>query len=109
VLGFAGTREEVEWQMVEASELGLNEPSNLGHEQFLRNDDPPPHRLSVSPARVVEAIRGLAGAAFVARAGNGVIYHRDGPPPVKSELPIGLMRRVKDAFDAKHILPELPL
>jgi FAD/FMN-containing dehydrogenase len=109
VLGFAGTREEVDWQMARAGELGLDETSTLGYEQFFWNGDASPYRLSVRSSCTAEAIRELAGASFVARAGNGVIYYRGSPPPAKSELPIVLMRRVKEAFDPKHILPELPL
>jgi FAD/FMN-containing dehydrogenase len=50
----------------------------------------------------------LGQAPFVARAGNGVIYHREASKPPKGELPVKLMRRLKDAFDPKRILPELP-
>jgi hypothetical protein len=89
--------------------LGLDEPSTLDYEQSFWGGDESPRRLSVPPSSVAEAIRGLAGASFVARAGNGVIYHRGSPSPAKNESAAGLMRRVKDAFDPKHILPDLTL
>ena len=109
VLGFAGSREEVDWQLGRARELGISEPSNLDYEiTFLadgtspkarsrrgneaeanRQDSPPPHvggydasrprRLSVLPSKLTDALRELGEIQFVARAGNGVIYFRGGP------------------------------
>jgi FAD/FMN-containing dehydrogenase len=108
VLGFAGTREEVEWQLQRASTLGFNEPGSLEHEKLFWNDSTPANRLSVLPSKMVEVLRGL-DAPFVARAGNGVIYHRGAATQRKEELPLELMRRVKAAFDPKNLLPELPL
>lgn len=109
VLGFAGTREEVEWQVAKAGELGVNKPSSLDHETEFWADKSPVHRLSVLPSKMILAIRGVKDAPFVARAGNGVVYHRGAPGPRAGELPLELMRRVKDAYDPNHILPELPL
>ena len=111
VLGFAGTREEVDWQVAKAGELNFRGPSSLEHEARFWSDPSAAelHRLSVLPSRVAPAIAGLGGVPFVARAGNGVIYYRGGPPPPKEELPMKLMQRVKDAYDPKHIFPELPL
>lgn len=109
VLGFAGTREEVEWQLAKAGELGVCEPSSLDYEIEFRVDTGPVHRLSVLPSKMIAAIRDLNGAPFTARAGNGIIYHRGAPLPRRGELPLELMRRVKDTYDPNHILPELPL
>jgi hypothetical protein len=60
-------------------------------------------------SRLADELRRLGQAPFVARAGNGVIYHREALKPVKSDMPVKLMRRLKDAFDSKRILPELPM
>ena len=110
VLGFAGTREEVEWQLVKAGELGFKEASSLEYEmKFWHGPVASMQRLSVLPSKLVETIRGLNGAGFVARAGNGIIYHRGAGTPRKDKLPLDLMRRVKDAYDPNHVLPELPL
>ena len=109
ILGFAGTHEEVEWQLIRAAELGFKEPSSLDYAAKFWSDAAPAHRLSVLPSRMIEAIRGLNGAPFVARAGNGVIYHRGPATPPKAELPLELMRRVKAAYDPNNILPGLPL
>lgn len=109
VLGFAGTREEVEWQLAKAGELGVNKPSSLDYETKFWSDNSQTHRLSVLPSKMIAAIRGLNSAPFIARAGNGIVYHRGAPAPRADELPLELMRRVKDAYDPNHILPALPL
>jgi FAD/FMN-containing dehydrogenase len=110
VLGFAGTRDEVAWQIDEAGQFGLKEPSSLDH-QTVFWDEPlskQSHRLSILPSKLATALNDLGAVRFVARAGNGVIYYRDGPTPPKPELPIELMKRVKDTYDPKHILPDFP-
>ncbi len=109
VLGFAGTREEVEWQLAKAGELGVKEPSSLDYEIKFWADTTPAHRLSVLPSKMIAAVRGLKDAPFVARAGNGVVYHRGTPMPRQDDLPLELMRRVKDTYDPNHILPKLSL
>jgi FAD/FMN-containing dehydrogenase len=130
ILGFAGTREEVEWQLARARELGFGEPANLDHEKCFWAEASSKYRLAVLPSRTIETIRGLApwdkpssshrdksgdhptgrgDVSFVARAGNGVIYYRGGTPPPKAALPVNLLRRVKDTYDSKHIFPDLQL
>ncbi|HZV35923.1 MAG TPA: FAD-binding oxidoreductase [Verrucomicrobiae bacterium] len=108
VLGFAGTREEVEWQLERASNIGFNEPGSLEHETKFWNESASVQSLSVLPSKLVETLHKL-NAPFLARAGNGVVYHRGAAPAEKQELPLELMRRVKAAFDPKNLLPELPL
>ncbi len=108
LLGFAGTREEVDWQLVKARELGFSEPTTLDYEKGFWSEASSAHRLSVLPSRTIETIRGLGDVSFVARAGNGMIYYRGGTPPPKAALPVSLLRRVKDAYDPKHTLPDLP-
>jgi glycolate oxidase FAD binding subunit len=109
VLGFAGTREEVEWQLQEAGKFGFQNAGSLDYETRFWSDGLPAQRLSVLPSKLVDALRGLNGGTFVARAGNGVIYHHGPVAKHRDELPMELMRRVKDAFDPKNILPKLPL
>ena len=111
VLGFAGTREEVEWQTAKVAGLCKAERASLDYDQhFWRNGSTGPvQRLSVLPSRLASALPPLEAAEFVARAGNGVIYYRGGPPPPKTEVPAALTRRVKDIFDPNHVFPELPL
>lgn len=105
VVGFAGDRETVEWQCAEAAQWGALAESNLDYEtQFwaepAANGDLPVHRLSVLPSKLAEVIRGLGESvtSLVARAGNGVIYHRGGPVPAKQEVPRRLMERLREEF-----------
>ena len=109
VVGFAGTRTEVEWQLAEARKLGMTESSDLQHEENFWKTDAPlqTHRLSILPSRLVEVLSSLGEVAFVARAGNGVIHYRGGQAPPGSPPPLALSRRLKEAFDPKSILPEL--
>jgi len=109
VLGFAGTREEVEWQLAKVAGLGINQPSSTDYEMAFWAGASPVQRLSVLPSKMIAAIRGLNDTPFIARAGNGIVYHRGAPAPRLAELPLELMQRVKDAYDPNHILPGLPL
>ena len=109
LLGFAGTRADVVWQLAKAGGLGFTESSSLDYEATFWADPHPAHHVSVLPSKIVEAIRGLEGAPFTARAGNGIIYHRGAPAPRNGDLPLELMRRVKNAFDPNRVLPDFPL
>ena len=106
VMGFAGTREEVEWQLALAAKLGFSTEASLAHQTNFWNDTTPAHRLSVLPSRLTEAITTLGERPFVARAGNGTIYYRGERVGAKAPLPSELMRRVKAAYDPKNLLPE---
>ena len=109
VLGFAGTREEVEWQRAQAAELGITEPGNIAHEIAFWSGAVARRKFCVAPSKLVESIRSLGDVPFVARAGNGVIHYRGGAEPPRSELPLELFRRVKDAYDPKRVFPDLKL
>jgi FAD/FMN-containing dehydrogenase len=108
VLGFAGTREEVEWQLALSRELGVGESSSLDYEKNFWDDGSPAQRRSCLPSRLADELARLGAAPFVARAGNGVIYHHEPCKLPKADLPVKLMRRLKDAFDPRRILPEFP-
>ena len=108
VMGFAGTREEVEWQLALAAKLGFDKEASLQHEVNFWTEAAPAHRLSVLPSRLTEAIGTLGVRPFVARAGNGTIYYRGERVGAKAPLPSELMRRVKAAYDPKNLLPEFP-
>ena len=105
VIGFAGAREDVEWQLARAGELGANQPSSLDHDARFWADKNAGslRKLSVAPSGVAGAVALLGNAPFVARAGNGVIWHRGGPESPKADLPLNLIRRVKDAFDPMRV------
>lgn len=107
VLSFEGTREEVDWQLNRAAELGLSFDTNLDHDKkFWTAEAGPVHCLSTLPSRMVEALEGLGTSEIVARAGNGVIYYRGGRAPPAPEVPQLLMRRVKETYDPRNILPQ---
>jgi FAD/FMN-containing dehydrogenase len=107
VLGFAGTREEVKWQLNAARELGFEASTNLDYETQFWNNPAPVNRTSVLPSRLMETIAALGPRPFVARAGNGVVYYRGEALSQKNGPPVTLSRRIKTAYDPKNILPEL--
>jgi hypothetical protein len=111
VLGFAGPREDVEWQIAQAKSLGITESANLNYEeQFWNiNHEVKIHRLSVLPSRLIRTLQDVGAASFVARAGNGVVCYRGNPPLAETGAPLSLRQRLKDAFDPKHVFPELSL
>jgi glycolate oxidase FAD binding subunit len=106
VLGLAGTRAEVGWQLERATELGFSDPADLDYERAFWAETGSPQKLSVAPSDLIAAIRSLGDVSFVARAGNGVVFHYGGPVPLKAELPWELFRRAKDAYDPKRVFPE---
>jgi len=108
VLGFAGAREDVEWQLARARELGFMDRGSLDYEQEFWARFEPPQRASVVPSRLGDTLRDLAPESYVARAGNGVIYYRGARAVAKPDAPLELMRRIKDTYDPKHLLPALP-
>jgi len=108
VLGFDGTEEDVDWQLGLAAKLGFTENASLDHDKSFHAEARPFRKLSVLPSKLIETLHALGNEPFVARAGNGIVYHRANvatPPP---NLPTHWLCRVKDTFDPKHILPELP-
>ena len=62
--------------------------------------------MSVLPSEVTRTLSALGSVCFVARAGHGTIYYRGGPESPKADLPTRLLRRVKEAYDPKNILPD---
>jgi len=108
VLGFAGPREDVEWQREQARELGFTERAALDYDDAFRRTSEPFHAASVLPSKVIETIKSLDAQSYVARTGNGLLYFRGGRPHPRPELPLKLMRHIKETYDRKGILPELP-
>jgi glycolate oxidase FAD binding subunit len=107
VLGFAGTRAEVEWQLGVARALGVETETDLDYETAFWSDSAPVNRLSVLPSRLTQTIDDLGPRPFIARAGNGVIYFRGEMIPLKSNPPRELPGQLKNAYDPKNILPDL--
>lgn len=120
---FAGTVEEVVWQRAEAVRLGFP-PSNsvptdasqpitplppLPRDSVFWNVPSPVSCGSVLPSNLGVALSALGQTPFIARAVNGVFYHRSPPLPRPVTKPSPLARRLKDTFDPHHILPASPL
>jgi FAD/FMN-containing dehydrogenase len=113
VLGFAGTREEVDWQLSKARELGFTKTSSLDYDGVMRGANSLMQTISVLPSKMLEALRELRNTQFVARAGNGVIYCRGPQTSMRGgRTPSAgaqkLSERLKAEFDPSHILPALP-
>ena len=108
VLGFDGTVEDVDWQLALAAGLGFQEPAGLEYNQSFCAEADSLRKVSVLPSRLIETLRGLGAEPFVARAGNGIIFHRADLAAPEAHLPARLLQRVKDIFDPGHLLPELP-
>jgi FAD/FMN-containing dehydrogenase len=113
VLGFAGTAAEVAWQLSEVNALGplgpTGEPTTLDYAaQFARENSRAMVKESVLPSRLVETLRLVSPAPFVARAGLGVLYHRGSPVTSPPPVPSLWLRRVKETFDPSGLFPEAP-
>jgi FAD/FMN-containing dehydrogenase len=109
VFGFAGAREDVEWQNGLAEDMAPLQPFALGHDQEFWNNPQPAWKLSVLPTQLAEGLHLAGPEQFVARVGSGLAWCRGGTQPPKAALPLHWMRQLKDMFDPKHLLPELPL
>jgi len=108
VLGFDGTREEVDWQITRASELGVAEPANLEYEKTFWESAPQSiQKISVLPSKLIAAVEQYGGTRFVARAGNGILYYHGEPPSQENQLPRHLWQLTKSAFDPKNLLASL--
>jgi len=108
VVGFDGTREEVEWQTAQARDLGIVEPSSLDYEKAFWTDAESVGKVSVLPSKLIEVIE-QTGGPFVARAGNGILYSHNPSPKPESNLPSHLWQRTRGAFDPSGKLSPLPL
>jgi len=106
VLGFAGTQDGVEWQLSEASQLGVDQPSSLEYQSKYFAATPSPQNLSVLPSKLIAAVRSLNNIPFVARVGNGIIYHSASMTSQDAGRSTGLEARLKNEFDSKHIFPD---
>ncbi|HZM02296.1 MAG TPA: FAD-binding oxidoreductase [Candidatus Saccharimonadales bacterium] len=99
VLGFDGSRDEVEWQLAKAKEMGFVEQANLNYERRFWADDPGTiGKISVLPSRLIETIQQHGGSSYVARAGNGILYCHNAIPSSDESRPLHLLQRVKQIF-----------
>jgi glycolate oxidase FAD binding subunit len=108
IIGFAGAREDVDWQVSRARDLGFHESASLDDKHAFWNSAEPVNCISVLPSKLAQTLQELNPPSYVARAANGVIYYRGGGSVERRTVPRELMRRIKDTYDPKHVLPELP-
>ena len=108
-LTFSGAREDVEAQLDSAVDLGFVMAGTLDYDtEYHAASLPKPQRAPVLPSRLVQTLESLAPESFVARAGNGVIHYRGGSDAPRAQLPNALLRGIKNTFDPKGILPDMP-
>ena len=99
--GFAGPSADVETQSDAANALGFAEEASLDYDARFRQTAL--SFTSVAPGNLISTLLNLGEESFVARAGNGVIYHTSAKV---SEVPSpDLQKRVKAIFDPKGVLP----
>lgn len=118
VLGFAGAREDVENQSAWALANGFRPGTGLGHEaRFWGGASPVPVACqSVVPSKTISTLRELGPGGWIARAGNGAIYHRSTTPShagastsqSRNPAVVELARRIKREFDPHDLLPPIP-
>jgi FAD/FMN-containing dehydrogenase len=106
VLGFAGTREDVEWQAALARGIGFTTPGTPDYEAQFWSGTDRVHRTSVLPTRLMETVVRLGNRPFVARAGNGAIHYRGEKLASSNSVPVNLSKRIKATYDPNNILPE---
>lgn len=106
VIGFAGEKEDVEWQSQAIASLEFSAISALSYESTFWKQDLQPFetRLSVRPSDLVQTLLEQNPKSYVARAGNGVIYSRPDLTPPRPAFSSPLERRLKDSFDPHHTL-----
>ncbi|SPE55799.1 Glycolate oxidase subunit GlcE [Verrucomicrobia bacterium] len=114
VLGFAGPREDVQWQLGCAADLGFRQASSLQYEEEFwdgrsgSGEGEVVRKVAVLPSKLIGTVQSL-GVPFVARAGNGIMYYRGPAAGQKSERPLKLAQRLKQTFDPLNVLPDAPV
>lgn len=121
---FAGTVEEVAWQRLEAARIGFPLASPVAASDPRANtpltplprdsifwEDPSGtvSQGSVLPSNLGTALSSLGQTPFIARAANGVFYHRSAPQHPSTAAPFTLSQRLKATFDPHQIFPAAPL
>ena len=100
VAGFTGPSADVEAQSRTVKELAFGAEASLDYDAQFRQTAP--NFTSVSPEKLISTLQNMGDESFVARAGNGVIYHPSAKLP-KVPLPDS-QKRVKEIFDPKGVL-----
>jgi len=108
VVSFAGPSADVTYQLDELSTLGFEGGASLDYDVTFRSKS---HTWkSVAPGNLINSLSQLSDSDFVARAGNGLIYHDGKPNGNVAASPLELIeleQRLKREFDPENKLPEL--
>lgn len=107
IVGFAGSNEDVKGQEERLSEILTAKASKSDYSNWFWQAHSQAKRSSVRPSDLGAVLDELSTEAWVARVGNGVVYHVEGKgrsPRVPSDLEL----KLKAQFDPKGILPPIP-
>ena len=107
VIGFVGSQEDVTDQEERLSEILTTKVAKLDYSNWFWQAHPRAKRRSVQPSDLGSLLDGLSAGPWVARVGNGVVYHvedKAASPRVASDLEL----KLKAQFDPKGILPPIP-
>ena len=102
VTAFAGSREDVDYQLELARKVATWVESSTAYDKAL------PRRISVLRSTTADYLVKLGRAKFVARFGNGVIHH-DGRKAERALPNSVLVARIKKAYDPHGIFAEYTL
>jgi len=113
VAGFSGATADVEAQARTLRDMGLATKATLSYDETFRCD--PVRTESIAPGELIDYLKALGDAEFVARAASGVIYSRalhegEGQANISKNHPpepSALQHRIKDLFDPEGKLPRL--
>lgn len=107
VVGFVGSSEEVKGQEARLSEILTAKPSKPDYSNWFWQAHPQARRSSVRPSDLGALLDGLSTEAWVARVGNGVVYHGQ-ENGASARVPSDLELKLKAQFDPQGILPPIP-
>jgi FAD/FMN-containing dehydrogenase len=106
VIAFAGPREDVDYQARIVREVGITNSGSLNYNEEFWAQPAEIQKASVLPSETINILKKIVPARFVARLGNGVVYHKGTAFKQTTEMPLKLMQRLKQAYDPNAVFPE---
>jgi hypothetical protein len=107
VVGFAGSSEDVRGQEERLSEILTAKPYKADYSNWFWQAHPQARRSSVRPSELGALLDGLSTEPWLARLGNGVVYHGE-KNVISPRVPSDLELKLKAQFDPQGILPAIP-